>query len=247
MRRSASVDRPLMRWKLLRRRLSISAPRMIVRSRLPWPFRWAVVALMFGFSAALALWAFEFGKDIAGFDRNAKAELARLRVEVAQLKEEREKTLSMANIAESLLKTEKAAQDKLAQSLKAVEAENMALKSDLGFFDRLLPASVAEGLVIRGLQAEERSPGQMRFQMLVMQAGKAPSEFSGRYEVTLTGFIDGKPWTLTQAGGPKPLQLKQYLRVEGVIDHPSLAVIKAVLVRVTNKSGEVKATQTLKI
>ena len=116
-----------MRWKLLRRRLSISAPRMIVRSRLPWPFRWAAVALMFGFSAALGLWAFEFGKDIAGFDGDAKAELARLRVEVEQLRGEREKALSVANIAESLLKTERAAQDKLAQSVKAVEAENMAL------------------------------------------------------------------------------------------------------------------------
>jgi hypothetical protein len=235
-----------MRWKLLRRRLSISAPRMIVRSRLPWPLRWAIVALMFGFSAALALWAFEFGKDIAGFDGNAKAELAKLRVEVAQLREEREKALSVANIAESLLKTEKAAQDKLAQSVKAVETENMALKSDLGFFERLLPASASEGLVIRGLQAEERSPGQLRFQMLVMQAGKAPPEFSGRYEVTLTGVLDGKPWTLAQPGGPKPLQLKQYLRVDGMIDHPAGAVVKAVSVRVTNKSGEAKATQTLR-
>lgn len=236
-----------MRWKLLRRRLSISAPRMIVRSHLPWPLRWAIVALMFGFSAALALWAFEFGKDIAGFDRDSKAELARLRVEVAELREERQKTLSVANIAESLLKTEKAAQDKLAQSVKAVEAENMALKSDLGFFERLLPATATEGLVIRGLQAEVKSPGQLRFQMLVMQAGKAPAEFSGRYEVTLTGVLDGKPWSLVQPGGAKPLQLKQYLRVEGMIDHPPLAVVKAVSVRVINKSGEAKATQTLKL
>ena len=236
-----------MRWKLLRRRLSISAPRMIVRSHLPWPLRWAIVALMFGFSAALALWAFEFGKDIAGFDRDSKAELARLRVEVAELREERQKTLSVANIAESLLKTEKAAQDKLAQSVKAVEAENMALKSDLGFFERLLPATATEGLVIRGLQAEVKSPGQLRFQMLVMQAGKAPAEFSGRYEVTLTGVLDGKPWSLVQPGGARPLQLKQYLRVEGMIDHPPLAVVKAVSVRVINKSGEAKATQTLKL
>lgn len=236
-----------MRWKLLRRRLSISAPRMIVRSRLPWPLRWAIVALMFGFSAALALWAFEFGKDIAGFDGNAKVELAKLRVEVAQLREEREKALSVANIAESLLKTEKAAQDKLAQSVKTVESENMALKSDLGFFERLLPAGASEGLVIRGLQAEERTPGQLRFQMLVMQSGKAPAEFSGRYEVTLTGTLDGKPWTLTQPGGPKPLQLKQYLRIEGMIDHAPMAVIKAVSVRVMTKSGEVKSTQSLKL
>ena len=236
-----------MRWKLLRRRLSISAPRMIVRSRLPWPFRWAVIALTFGFSAALALWAFEFGKDIAGFDRGAKAELAKLRIEVEQLREERQKTLSMANIAESLLKTEKAAQEKLAQSVKAVEAENMALKNDLGFFERLMPAGAPQGLVIRGLQAEERAQGQLRFQMLVMQAGKAAPEFNGRYEVTLTGQLDGKPWTMVQPGGPKPLQLKQYLRVEGMIDHPPLSVVKAVTVRVTGNGGEVKATQTLKL
>jgi len=44
-----------MRLKLPGRRMSISAPRMIVRSHLPWPLRWAVVALMFGFSAALAM------------------------------------------------------------------------------------------------------------------------------------------------------------------------------------------------
>ncbi|KNZ33275.1 MAG: hypothetical protein AD742_06645 [Methylibium sp. NZG] len=236
-----------MRWKLLRRRLSISAPRMIVRSRLPWPLRWAAVALMFGFSAALGLWAFEFGKDIAGFDGDSKAELAKLRVEVEQLRDEREKALSVANIAESLLKTEKAAQDKLAQSVKAVEAENMTLKSDLGFFERLLPASGSEGLTIRGLQAEEKSPGQLRFQLLVMQAGKAPPEFAGRYEVTLTGLLDGKPWSLPQPGGPKPLQLKQYLRVEGMIDHPVGAVVKAVTVRVLGKNGEARANQTLKL
>jgi hypothetical protein len=58
-----------MRWKALRRRYSINAPRMIVRSHLPWPLRWAVLALALGFSAALALWAFEFGKSIAALDQ----------------------------------------------------------------------------------------------------------------------------------------------------------------------------------
>ena len=55
-----------MRWKLFRRRLSISAPRVAIRSHMPWPLRWVVLALAFGFSASLALWAFEFGKEIAG-------------------------------------------------------------------------------------------------------------------------------------------------------------------------------------
>src|SRR5882757_2272088 len=96
-----------MRLKLLRRRLSISAPRMIVRSHLPWPIRWAVVALVLGFSAALALWAFEFGKSIAGLDRRSVDELRQLRVEVAKLRAEREEAQSVANTAQSLLTAEK--------------------------------------------------------------------------------------------------------------------------------------------
>ena len=58
-----------MRWKLLRRRLA--TPRVTVRRHLPWPIRWLSGALVLGFSAAIALWAFETGKDLAGLDRSA--------------------------------------------------------------------------------------------------------------------------------------------------------------------------------
>mgnify|MGYP000735789456 CR=1 FL=1 len=56
-----------MRLRLLFRRLTVSAPRMAVRSALPWPFRWAMLAIVLGFCAAIGLWAFEFGKEIAGY------------------------------------------------------------------------------------------------------------------------------------------------------------------------------------
>jgi hypothetical protein len=236
-----------MRWKLLRRRLSVSAPRMIVRSHLPWPLRWAVVALTLGFSGALALWAFEFGKDIAGLDRNATEELTRLKAEVTQLREEREKALSIANTADSLLKAERTAQEKLAQQIKQIEGENLTLKNDLGFFERLLPAGDSVGVTIRGLQAEPVTEGQLRYQLLVMQPGKAVPELNGRYEMTLSGTLDGRPWSQLQPGGPKPLQLKQYLRVEGMVEYPAEAVVKAVSVKVTDARGGVLATYSVKI
>ena len=237
-----------MRWKLMRRRLSISAPRMIVRSHLPWPLRWAAFALTLGFSAALAMWAFEFGKDIAGLDRNASAELSRLRAEVARLQSEREQTVSIANTADSLLKTEKAAQDRLVQQLKESEAENLKLKADLGFFERLLPAGAAQaGVTVRALKAEAKAPGQVHFQLLLMQPGRAPREFNGRYEVTLVGTLNDKPWTSTPAEGSKPLQMKQSLRVEGTVEHPPEAVVQALQVKVLDTGGAVKATQTAKI
>lgn len=234
-----------MRLKLLRRRLSISAPRMTVRSHLPWPLRWAVAALVLGFSAALALWAFEFGKSIAGLDRHAKIELEQLRSEVARLKIDREQAVSVANTADSLLKAEKAAQDRLAQQVRQIEAENLSLKADLGFFERLLPTGADDGLSIRGLQVQVQENGQLRYQLLVMQAGpKGQPEFSGRYAFTLVGTLDGKPWTYPVPGKPAALQLKQYARVEGVIDLPPAAVVKTVQVKVMDSQGAVKASQS---
>lgn len=236
-----------MRWKLLRRRLSVSAPRMIVRSHLPWPLRWAVVALVFGFSAALALWAFEFGKSIAGLDKDAKAELARLRVEVTTLREEREGAQSIANTAQSLLKAERVSQERLVQQLKQVESENLTLKADLGFYERLLPAAGGGGLNVRALQAQTEAPGQLKFQVLIMQIGRNRPEFSGRYDIVLSGTLDGQPWTLSQPGGPKALQVKQSARLEGSIAYPPQAVVKTVQVKVTDSQGAVKATQTAKL
>lgn len=219
---------------------------MIVRSHLPWPLRWAVLALAFGFSAALALWAFEFGKDIAGLERGAKDELVQLRAEVQRLRDDRERSLSIANTADSLLKTERVTQDKLTLQLRQAEAEVLALKADLGFFERLLPAAGAN-LAVRSLQAESVQPGQLRYQLLVMQSGKAPAEFKGRYELQVMGSLDGKPWTLALPAGPQPISLRQYARVEGRLDYPAGAVVKTVQVRVTDTNGGLRASQTVKL
>jgi type II secretory pathway pseudopilin PulG len=235
-----------MRWKLLLRRLSVSSPRMSVRSHLPWPLRWAVAALVFGFSAAIALWAFEFGKDIAGLDRNSKEELATLRKDLEQLRGEHARARQVADTSESLLKTERAAQERLALQLRQLEAEKLSLQEDLGFFERLLPTS-GDGLQLRGLQAEAKAPGQLRYQMLVVQNGRNAPPFSGRYEVVLTGQLEGKAWSMPLPGGPRNLQLRQVGRVEGMIDHPPTAVIKAVQARVMDAKGATRATQTLKL
>jgi hypothetical protein len=165
-----------MRWKRLRRRLSISAPRMI------------------------------------------------------------------GNTAESLLKAEKAMQDKLAQQLMAAEADNIALRSDLGFFEKLLPAGAVEALKVRGLQAELPAPGQLRFQLLVMQAGKALAELKDRYDIALSGTLGGKPWLFSLPAGSQPLQFKQYVRIDGIVDHPAQAVVKAVSLRVVGLNGALKAS-----
>jgi hypothetical protein len=205
------------------------------------------VALMLGFSAALALWAFETGKDLAGLDRDAKAELTRLREEVGQLRADSDKARSVADTSDSLLKAERTTLERLAQQVRQLESENLGLKADLGFFERLLPTNGADGLTIRGLQVELKSPVQLRYQLLVMQGGKVASEFAGRYELTLVGTLDGKPWTLPLAAGAQPLQVRQYARVEGLVALPPNAVVKTVQVRITDAGGSVRATQSIRL
>lgn len=234
-----------MRWKLLRRRLSVSAPRVIVRSHLPWPLRWAVVALTLGFSAALALWAFEFGKEIAGLDRSSRQELAQLRIQVTGLRAENERARAVADSADSLVKAEKAAQEQLAQQVRQLEADKLALQADLGFFEGLMPLS-GDGLQLRGLQADIRTPGQLRYQLLLMQAGRASADFKGRYELVLGGLLDGHAWTATHAGD-RPLQFRQYVRLEGSIDLPPGAVLKTVQARVYDPKGSLRADQIARL
>lgn len=226
-----------MRFKLLRRRLTISAPRMSVRSAMPWPIRWAVAAVVLGFCAAIGLWAFELGKDIAGVDTGAKEELMRLRGEVAHLREERDKAQSILNTSGSLITAERAAQERLAAQIRTLETENRSLREDLGFFEKLIPSSGAEGVAIRGLQAEVLSGTQLKWQVLVIQPVKNAPEFQGRLEVSLSGTIDGRPWLMPLPGGALPLQFRQYRRLEGMVNLPERAVVKNVSAKVLDGSA----------
>jgi hypothetical protein len=235
-----------MRFKLLRRRLTISAPRMAVRSAMPWPLRWAGVAIVLGFCAAISLWAFEFGKSIAGLDTDAKEELVRLRAENSRLLDQRNKAQSVSNTSASLITAEKAAQERMAAQIKTLEAQNRALRDDLGFFEKLIPTS-AGGVAIRGLQAEVLGGTQLKWQVLVMQPVKNAPEFHGKLEMSIGGTLEGRPWMLElPAGGAQPLQFRQYRRIEGMVDLPPQAVVKNVSAKVM-EGAATRAVQSIKL
>lgn len=242
-----------MRLRLLKRRLTISAPRMAVRSAMPWPFRWAIVAIVLGFCAAIGLWAFEFGKDIAGLDRGTKEELLQLRqqmqaqqVEMAQLRQERDDAQAVSNTASALVAAEKAAQVKLQEQVKQLEQETHTLRDDLGFFERLIPSGSSEALAIRGLQVDAKDPGSAKWQVLVIQSAKNAPELSLRLELTLTGMQAGKPWSMALAEGAIPFKIKQYGRLEGELALPAQTQVKSVTAKVMDGSV-MRATQTVKL
>ncbi len=232
-----------MRFRLLRRRLTISAPRMAVRSALPWPFRWAVLAVVFGFCAAIGLWAFEFGKVIAGLDGGAREELVRLRAENDKIKTERDRAQYVANTSQTLLTTEKAAQERLLARNRQLESDNLNLRDDLGFFEKLMPLASAEGISIRGLQAEVTEDRRLRWRVLLIQPQKNVAEFRGNLELTFTGLLNGKPWAMSLPDGAQSVKFTQFGRFQGVLDLPPQALVKSVSVKVLEGSA-VKASQS---
>lgn len=242
-----------MRLRLLLRRMTISAPRMAVRSSLAWPFRWAMGAVVLGFSAALALWAFEFGKDIAGLEKGSKKEILRLRsdfdalqAELATVKAERDKAQAVANTADTLVTAEKTSREHLMVQVKQLEADNNALRSDLGFFEKLIPVAGADGVSIRGLQVDLKDGSKVKWQALVMQAGKNVAEFRGRLELSFVGTTNGKPWSASLREGSVAIKVRQHVRLEGEMDLPAQTVVKSVSATVMD-GAVIKATQSISL
>jgi len=232
-----------MRFRLLRRRLTISAPRVAVRSAMPWPLRWLIIAVVLGLCAAVALWTFELGKSIAGLDTGMQEELQRLRAEVAQLREDNFRQKEQTITVDSLRTAELAAMEKLAEQVRQLEADNRSLRDDLGFFEQLIPLeSQGKALSIRGLQAEVLEGGaQLRWQVLAIQpSGNAPA-FNGRLELMLGGTQGGEAWTAPAV--EQKAQFRQYQRMQGVVEIPPQVVVKTVTARLL-EGTQVRASQT---
>ena len=158
---------------------------------------------------------------------------------------QRDRAQSVANTAGSLLTSEKAAQEQLVTQIKRLEAENRELRDNLGFFEKLLPTAATDGVVIRGLQAELLAGSQLKWQVLIMQPAARATEFTGRLEITVDGLQNGKPWTTLLPGGLQALQLRQYRRLEGLIDVPAQTVVKTVTAKVF-EGNNIRAVQTFK-
>ena len=235
-----------MRLRLLRRRLTVSAPRMAVRSALPWPFRWAMLALVFGFCAALALWAFEFGKVIAGIDGPTNEQATQLRVALDKAEQERDEARAVANTSQTLLTAGRAAQEQLIAQNKQLEQEVLGLRDDLGFFEKLIPMSGVEGIAVRGLQAEVGDDNRLKWRVLLIQPQKTAAKFQGSLEFKVAGLLNGKPWQLPAAEQEVDVAFTQFGRFQGFLELPPQVVVKTVSVRVMEGSRQ-RATESVKL
>ncbi len=243
-----------MKFKLWVRRMSISAPKMTIKRHLPWPLRAVFLAVVVGLGGAIAMWAYDLGRNFAGLNPSGmKDQVATLSEQVRKLGAERDQLSSSANAAESQLNIERSAQTQLAGQIKALETENAKLKEDLAFFESLLPTNIGvQGITIQRLKAEIIAPNQLRYRLLVIQGEKGAREFTGNLQLSVTVLQAGKsaiinfPEQNAADLARYKLAFKYYQRVEGILTLPEGATIKAIQARVLDR-GQMRTQQSVNL
>lgn len=242
-------------WKL-RQRFGIAAPKVAVRTQVPWYLRWLGFAVMLAFSAALAVWMYDAGRRFAGFDRSeVEQEMNAARSELVKLRDELQRLRAVANAADSKMSIERTTQQKLAQQIKSMEQENARLREELAIFESMLSsegaATAAPLSVLRFKVEPDVLPGEFRYRVLLLAAGaRRGKEFQGRMELLVSLTEEGRSAMITVPGSSDAesanfhLGFKHFQRIDGSFRVSPKAKVSSVQLRVYETgSTEPKVTQ----
>lgn len=246
-------------WKL-RQRFGIAAPKVSVRTHVPWYLRWLGLAVLLAFSAALAVWMYDAGRRFAGFDRSeVEQELATARAELARQREELARLQAVADASDSKVAIERTAQQKLAQQVRTMEQENARLREELAIFESMLSSDTATAAplsILRFKVEPDVLPGEYRYRVLLLAAGpRRGREFTGRLEMVVSLTEDGRSAMITVPGPEEPdpaatspfrLSFKHFQRVDGIFRVNPKAKVGSVQLRVYETgSAEPKVTRNV--
>lgn len=245
-----------LKFKRLRQRFGISAPKLAIRTHVAWYWRALTIVVILSVSLALAAWIYDAGRQIAGFHSNESVrEIQSLRNHVMELDAELTKLRSLAGSGESSLQIERATQKQLSQQVKSLELENAALKQDLAFFEGLMPSSELGddvGVKIDHLRIEpDGAAGEYRYRMLVVNnGGRQARELKGSLQLVVKVQQEGKDVMITVPSETEPnpqrfrFEIKHFHRLEGAFSVPPGVVIKGVEARLL-QDGNVRARQSV--
>lgn len=248
---------PSGRWKLIRQRFGIAAPRVEVQTRIPWYWRWATIAVLLGVAAAAAAWIYDAGRRFAGFDRSeVLQELQRARGELDAARAELERLRAIANAADSRVSIERTAQQKLAQQVRALEQENVRVRQELAMVEQMLTSEErhTQSLAIYQFKVEpDVLPGEYRYRLLLLTpTDRRGRDFNGRLELVVNlqegghSAIMSFPEPGDAAAAAFRLVFKYFRRVEGTFRVNPKAKVESVQVRVYETgSNQPRATHSV--
>jgi len=231
-------------WRRARQHFGIDAPRMAVRTHLPWPWRLVAGAIVVAIVGGMWWWGFDFGQIFGGLNRKeVEARIASLETHASQLKNEASELRARATQAESDLAMTKAALATISKQALAQQNESTQLKEEIAFLQKLVSDSNKQpGLSIQNVSVERESADRWRYSLLVVRGGNPRDEFDGHLALSVA-LNAGEPAAAQRAGGltlpdDQPdqaaalkLRFKYYQRVEGSFQVPAGTAPKALTVR----------------
>lgn len=244
-----------LKLRRLRGRFGMAAPRVTVRTHVPWYWRVLGVAAAGFVAVAVIGWVYDAGRRIAGYDRSESTlEIGTLREKMAELEAEVVKLRAANNASESSLQIERTAQLQLTAQVKALEAENNRLKEENAVFERLSQGGAGkEGLVsISRLRVfPEGAAGRYRYQFLVAQNGdNRGREFKGSVQIVAHLPPDGPDGMMVfpRPDDPDPARFavvfKHFRSIDGAFALPAGARPRSFEIRIV-QDGAIRAAQTV--
>jgi len=247
-------------WRRVRRRFSISAPRMAVRTHLGWPWRIGIALALVALVAGMWWWGFDFGQIFGGFNRKEiEQELATAKADAERYAHEAA-TLRQANSAlESELAMTRGAQASLTKQVAELTQESAAAKEELAFLQKLVADSSKQvGLSIQRLVVERSGEDAWHYSVLVVRGGAPRDDFEGRLALAATlspaqeDAGAGRQTTLVlpddqpDAAPALKLRFKYYQRIEGTLRVPAGTQVRSLTVRAYEEGTSApRATRTL--
>lgn len=241
----------------LRRKFGIATRRMAVRAHVPWYWR-ALIFAAFGVLVVGVAWAtYQYGMEFAGFHQSEAArELSQLRKDLRQRDADLAEMKSKVAVSERRLQIERATYGDLERQVKALSAENAALREDLAFFQSLMAAeSKAAALTVNRFRVRRAAvPGEYRYRLLLVQTGQRVAEFKGKLQFILNleqgehKYVLMLPAENEKNVRDYELSFKFFQRIEGTFKVSPEAVVKSMQVRVFEKGAtQPKLTQTVAV
>ena len=169
----------------LRGRFGISAPRVAVRTHVPWHLRTAGLSAVVVLSIALSGWAYDAGRRKGGGAQNESSQVVdELRLTKAALEEELARVRSLLTVSESSLQIEQATQINLSEKNSLLAEENARLKEELVVFGRLAKIETKTA-------PSKRDAGNAASEISIDRLSVRPDTVAGRYRFSFMMALQG--------------------------------------------------------
>lgn len=243
---------PSVRFRRLRRRFGIGAPKLAIRTHIAWYWKALALVAVLSASLSLAVWIYDSKREAyAAANEDQAREIMELRDRVVELDAELAETRALASSSENSLQIERATQRQLSQQIRSLEAENAALREDLVFFEGLT-GEVQAGVRVERFRVEPgRVAGAYRYRLLVVNnSGRSLKSSKIDLQFVVKMRQEGRDSVVVFPSEPdldaeqQGMSVKNFHRIEGEFVVPSDAEVLLVEVKLL-QDGSVRAKQSV--